>query len=246
MRLCLYRHLSLAVFVSGKRLVDFQFRNLHAYLYASLGLVQSNLYLDILVVTLGHAYAVVIDKCLGRFHQHHVAGDASIVPPVAVHRRHTVGLAHIVNTYHDEVIAFLHLVRNVEVEWCITADVHTQFFTVQVNLRLIVHGTEIQVAAFLSLSVPFEILFIPDTAFVEEEFLALRVPVARHQKGIAVYEVVFHMVAFALRLIVFEVAVGGFLQSVVVIAGIIGVGHDLPVAVERGNLTGIDIVQDSL
>ena len=113
----------------------------------------------------------------------------------------------VIHSHNDEVIAFLHLISDIEVERREATDMCSYLLAIEIDIRLVVRSAEIEIEQTVLLQVILKGFLIPHTPFVEQQFRSLCIPVARHLQRFLLREVVFHMVAFRLRFLVFEEAV---------------------------------------
>src|SRR5262249_37215166 len=82
---------------------------------------------------------------------------------------------------------------------------------------------------------------VPDGTFVKKQTIVLSVPVARHLEGSGSVKVVLNQIALSLGLGVFEIAVGAWLITIVVVSGFIGIDDDFPLAVKADGLAAIRV-----
>ena len=243
-RLGLQAEFGTTLSVGSQLLVNLQLRYAQRHLFAGMGLAQLHVALQLVVFARSQFQAIVVDRCFGRFHQKHVARDAAIVPPVRVHGRHVLGPAVVVHSSYHKVVAILHAVGDVEVERRESALVHAELLSIQVDVCQIVDGAKVQVDLGTCLTVVAEIFLVPDAALVEEQFVALRIPVARYSQLLGQAEIILHQVRRTFRLLILEESVVAFGQPVVVEAGIEGVNNRLPSAIERRDIATVNILQD--
>src|SRR5580698_10170260 len=88
-------------------------------------------------------YAVVADKRRGRLDKAHVPRQAAVVPPVRVDGRHRVGVPSVVDADHERVARRLDQTRDLELKRRAPADVLSELLAVQVDLSLVIRGSEI-------------------------------------------------------------------------------------------------------
>ncbi len=88
-------------------------------------------------------HQVILNKAFGDLHQHHIASEPSVVPPVGIYRRDGIAATGVVDLSHQEVVAFTNLAGDFEVEGRESAFVFTQRLTVEINASEIVGGSEI-------------------------------------------------------------------------------------------------------
>ena len=137
---------------------------------------------------------VVFDIRLWHADQHHVAGNASVVPPVEDACRHVVLMALVVYLHNHKVLALLHHVGHVETERRETTFMPTGFLAVDIDDGLIVDGTEVQQQALALDGCVVEVALHPYRTLIEKQLCQLCVPVARHMHGRRLVEVVLYEV----------------------------------------------------
>jgi hypothetical protein len=71
-------------------------------------------------------------------------------------------------------------VRYLEIEGRETTFVLTELLAVEINICEIIRGAEVDEETRVRLALVIERLLVPDCAFVEEQLIFLRVPVAGH------------------------------------------------------------------
>src|SRR5205085_4400780 len=130
-------------------------------------------------------YEVVADEGFGDFDERDRARQAAVVPPVCDERGDGVAPSRVVNADDQRVVALAHAVRDLEVEGREAAFVAADLFAVEVNVRGVVGRAEVKEEARALFARVVEGAPVPDAPLVEEESLALRVPVAGHVERLA-------------------------------------------------------------
>jgi hypothetical protein len=184
---------------------------------------------------------VVTDEGPWNFDQQNAAGQAAVVPPVGVDRRNPLASAPVVHLDDQSVLSLPHLTGDFEVEGRETPFVSPERFAVEVDPRLVVGSAEVDEEPPLGVRLVVEGSPVPDASLVEEEPLALAVPVSRHLEGIGSVEVVLDPIALVAGPAVEEEAVLPGLVAVAVVPRLEGVDDRLPRSVELDRLPVIDV-----
>ena len=151
-----------------------------------------------------------------------VAGDAAVVVPVGLEGGDAVGEAGAVDEDDEAVVTGFGGGGDVAVEGGEASLVLTDEMAVDPCLGAVVGCADVEEGVGVGLRGEGDVALVPERAFVEEEVGALGVPVAGDLDGGAFGEVVLD-----------EVVVGGLVVEVVAAEAVgVGVGEDVPVAVE--------------
>src|SRR5215813_4217865 len=164
---------------------------------------------------------VIIDKRGGRLDQLHVARDTAVVPPVRHQRRDSITPALVVDFNDKEVASVANEPRDLEVERREAPFVLTDLLAVEIDVSEIVGRTEVDEEARVRFALVVKRLLVPDGAFVKEQLVCLRVPIARNLQRSRVIKVILNQVARAFRLGVLEVTIVARLITVVIKAGFV-------------------------
>ena len=241
-RLCLHVGRRRTVAARREHLVDFQFRNVQRHLLAGLGLVQLHGEAQTATLEAEQLQRVVLHIGGRNIDEQHVARDAAIVPPVEDLRGHILGVALVVDLHDDEVLAILQLIGDIEVERCEAADVVAHMFAVHIDVRIVVHCSEIQQRAARWVGGwPLELLVEPHRSLIEEQAFVACVPVGRNGHLLGLVEVVFDEVFRLLRLLVAEESPARGVHAIVVVAFLLHIDDVVPRAVERRGLSSEDV-----
>ena len=134
--------------------------------------------------------AVVVDELGGEFDEGDVAGEAAVVPPVGLEGGNAVGDASVVDGEDDEVFSVFEDAGEFTVEGGVAALVLADFFGVDPDEGAVVGCADVEEGSGVGFGGVFEVLLVPNGAFVIEELRALGVPVAGNLESAGVGEVV--------------------------------------------------------
>ena len=229
---CLERNRGTPLRINGSSLREIQLRNLHRDLRSRVGANHVYPPGDRGVRRFLQLQRIVIDKRFRRLDQRHVTRQPAVVPPVGVQRRHAVALALVVDMDHHEVVAIVKQAGDLAVERREPSFVVAGFLAIHERASQIVGGTDVKKSPGTGLALILEVLLVPDRAFVEEQRVALRVPIAGNFQRRRLREVVLHQFVAGPRLLVKKVAIGTCLHAEVEISVVVGIDDRVPVAIE--------------
>lgn len=196
------------------------------------------------------AQEIVADVAIRRAHEHHVARDAAVVPPVESQRRNGVGRAAVVDLDGQEIVARVQAVADLHLEGGESALVGGDLLAVEIDVAAVVHSPEVEeeplavarcgngrdAGSLRELRSRFpdrQMPGVPDRTLVVFELRALRVPVPGDFEPQAALEGVFEEFGVVLRRTVQEDLLGNSL--------IVGIDDCGPLAVQRLTVTAVDV-----
>ena len=194
---------------------------------------------------LGQLDAVFPDEGLGDGDQVDVARDPAVVPPVGIDSRDPFEHPLVVHLHDHGVLAGADLVRDLDVEGRVSAQVLGDGMAVQAHDRLVVGCPEIQEGPSPGPGRGLELLPVPDRPLIEVQLRALGVPVAGDPQFGRRVEVVFDQLGpVGVETPVGEEGLGvrHRVAAVIVIPRLILVDESLPVAVQGHLLPAADIL----
>ena len=232
--------------IGSELLFQLQFWDIHLYLMTSLLGVhlsrKGKLSHFGLAGSLHQLQVVVLQIVHGHLYQLHVAGDATIVPPVEDLCGHILGMALVINLDHDGVLALNQQVADVEVESSKATHVVTSLLTIHPYMTVVVDGTKIQQGTALSHGHGLETLLKPYGSLVEEQALVLRVPVRRNLHRRRFIKIVLYQILWFLGFGIDKETVAHGVHTIVVIALFLHIHNVVPFAVQRAGLITLHIL----
>ena len=175
---------------------------------------------------------VVVDKRFGRLDQRHIARQTTVIPPVGIQRGHAIPLPLIVDVDHHEIVAVVHQAGDLAVERSESALVFASFLPVHEHAEPHSWRRRREGTYGCWLALILEVLLVPDRAFVEEQRVTLRIPIAGNLQRRRLGEVVLDQLVACPGLLVEKVAIGSRLHAEVVVPVVVGIDDRMPVAVE--------------
>ena len=154
-------------------------------------------------------------------------------------------MAFVVHLHDDEILTILQLVGDIIVEGCESANMVSHMVAVHVDMRIVVHSTEIEQRApllrFELRTLNVELLIEPHRAFIEEQPLVARVPIGGQLHLFSLVEVIFYEVFRLLRFSVAEESPARRVHTIVVVAFLLHVNDVVPLAIERCGVSSQDV-----
>src|SRR5262249_26423965 len=145
---------------------------------------------------------VVLNECLWHLDQGDRASNATVVPPIRSDGRHLVLGPTIIDPDYDEIVSWPHAFGDFEVKRSETALVTTERLAIQVHVSLIVCRSKAKKQSVLVWFLIVEGLLVPDSPFVKQKRLALRVPITGHVKLAGMIKIVFDQFRLRFRFVI--------------------------------------------
>ena len=113
------------------------------------------------------------------------------------------------------------------------------------NVREVIRSANMEKRPRTWLALILEVFLVPEGSFIEEQRVALGVPVTRNLQRLGFREVVLDQPAAGIRLLIAEISISAGLHAEVVIAVVVGIDDHVPVAIEADRSPVVGVNQQS-
>src|ERR1039457_5600109 len=127
---------------------------------------------------------ILIDERVWNFDEQNRTCQPAIVPPIGLQRGNAVFVARVIDGGHDKVAAGMNSGGHLAVEAGVTALMLANLLAVDPEPGVVVGRAYVEEDARMLFGLISKIVLVPNRPLIEEERLALRIPVGGHlQRG---------------------------------------------------------------
>ena len=115
------------------------------------------------------------------------------------------------------------------------------FLPVEINIREIICRPKIDEETSVRLSLIIKSLLVPDGTFIEQQAIFLSIPISRHLQGSGTVEIILNQIALVLRFGIFEIAVGAWLVTIIIVARFVRIDDCSPLSIKADGLSAVRV-----